>query len=184
MKHIFTLSLIVIIALAFWGLQTYEKEKDVNVDELTEPHFVDLYMNDFNLTAMDTEGVPSYTLQASYLEHYKDDSHSTISKPVIHLLKAGKRWVISAQSGVINEAQNRILLKDNVIMTQQEKDFPVQLNTSFLEIDTGRQIAQTDQTVYINQQKFSVQSDGMILNNTTGKLELLASVEGTYVQTD
>lgn len=181
MKHIFTLSLVTVIALAFWGMQAYEKTRDAKVDEEIEPHFIDLYMNAFSLTAMDAEGVPGYTLQASRLEHYNDTSSSFIANPVIHLLKTDKLWVIRAQSGEINEQQNRIVLRNNVVMTQQDIDNPIQLNTSLLEIDTTRQIARTDQTVTIVQQAFKLQSNGMILDNTTGKLELLASVEGSYV---
>jgi LPS export ABC transporter protein LptC len=69
-------------------------------------------------------------------------------------------------------------------MQQQEIDFPVHVKTSQLEIDTARQIARSSQIVNIIHKELNLQSEGMILNNATGELELLASVKGSYVQTD
>lgn len=183
-KHLFTLSIFIFIALAFWGLQSYEQKKTVTVTDEADPHFVDLFMRDFTLTAMDENGKPSYTLQASYFEHFNDSTHSLIEEPVIHLLQANNRWVISAKTGEIDNDHNLIILHNDVVMQQQEIDFPVHVKTSQLEIDTARQIARSSQIVNIIHQEFNLQSEGMVLNNATGELELLASVRGSYAQAD
>lgn len=182
MKHLFTLSIFGLIALAFWGLQGYENEKAVNVTDEADPHFVDLFMRDFTLTSMDEKGNPSYKLQASYFEHYKDNTSSLLEKPIIHFLQNNNRWVISAKTGEIDNDQKQITLHDEVVMQQQETDFPVQVKTNYMEIDTDKQIAISNQKVNISHRQLKLQSEGMILNNTTGELELLASVKARYIQ--
>lgn len=184
MKHLFTLSIFVLIALAFWELQDYENKKDVSATDEGDPHFVDLFMRDFTLTAMNEDGKPGYTLQASYFEHYNDETHSLIIEPVIHLLRANGRWVISAKTGKIDDDHNLIVLDDDVVMRQQDAEFPIEVKTSQLEIDTGQQIARSSKVVNIIHNELKLQSTGMVLNNTSGELELLASVRGNYVPAD
>lgn len=184
MKHLLTISIISLIALAFWGLQSYEDKNIENITDEASPHFVDVFMRDFTLTAMDDNGKPSYTLQASSFEHYKDSTLSLLEKPVIHLLQANHRWEISALNGEIDDDHRVIILHNDVIMKQQHTDFPIYIKTSHLKIDTEKQIARSDQTVNIFHQKIKLQSKGMQLNNTSGELELLASVKGNYVEAD
>lgn len=184
MKHLLTLSIISLIALAFWGLQDYENKKTENITNEADPHFVDIFMRDFTLTAMDENGNPGYTLQANYFEHYKDSTRSLLDKPVIHLLQANNRWIIRANNGEIDDDHKLIILHDDVTMQQQQTEFPIHVETNHLEIDTENQIARSDQTVNIIHQKLRLQSKGMLLNNTSGELELLASVKGTYANAD
>jgi LPS export ABC transporter protein LptC len=183
-KRLLTLSIIVFIALAFWGLQNFDEQKDNTASNEVDSHFVDLFMHDFTLTAMNENGNPGYTLQASYFEHYNDGSNSLIEKPVIHLLQDSNSWVITAKSGEIDKDNNLIILHDDVLMQQQQTDTPVQIETSQLKINTTSQIARSDQPVNIVQGKLKLKSKGLILNNSTGVFELLASVKGNYVQAD
>jgi len=165
-------------------MQSYEKEQAVTVLDEASPHFIDLFMRDFTMTAMNESGTPSHTLQASYLEHYSDGKNSRLEKPVIRLLQASGNWIISAETGIIDDDQSQITLYENVVMSQQETEFPIQIETSQLEIDTTRQIAKTDQAVHIVQKGFNLQSQGMMLNNISGNFELLANITSTYVQSN
>jgi LPS export ABC transporter protein LptC len=188
-KNLFALSAITLfavslIALAFWGMRSYETEQAITASDKTSPHFVDLYMRDFTMTTMNEKGVPGYTLQARYFEHYNDSENAHLVKPVISLLQADNNWVISAEKGEINDDHSMLTLYENVVMTQQEAEFPIQIETSQLVIDTSGQIAKTDQPVQITQQRFNLQSQGMILDNISGSFELLANVKSTYVQSN
>lgn len=184
MKRLLTLSIFAIIALVFWGLQMFEEEKQDAVKDEVEPHFVDLFMRNFTLTAMNENGKPGYRLQASYFEHYNDGSNSLVEEPVIHLLEENNSWIITAKTGELDNDNNVIVLHDNVVMQQQQTDIPVHVKTSQLEINTNSKVARTDQRVNITQGELKLESRGMILNNSTGEFELLASVKGNYVQAD
>ena len=180
MKRLFFLSLIA--ALIFLGSQNWESKKAISNLESSNPHYVDVFIRDFTITAMDDEGKPAYILKAKLLEHYNDSEYAVIDKPLIQLTQGEHHWLISANSGEIDDANQRILLRGEVVLQQQDKSQPIRLETGQLEIDTRQQIAKSMQSVSIIQQQFHLQSKGMILNNATGKLELLNSVKGSYVQ--
>ncbi|MDH5387099.1 MAG: LPS export ABC transporter periplasmic protein LptC [Gammaproteobacteria bacterium] len=181
MKRLVFLSLIA--ALIFWGSQTWESKKAISNLEISEPHYIDVFIRDFTITAMDENGKPAYTLKAELLEHYNDSEYAVIDKPVIQLSQGEHHWLISANSGEIDDDNQNIILRGSVVLQQKDKPQPIRLETEQLEIDTRQQIAKSMRTVSIIQQQFHLQSKGMILNNATGKLELLNNVEGSYVQT-
>ncbi len=183
-KHLLTLSIFVIIALAFWGLQNFEEDKDEAINDDDDARFVDLFIRDFTLTAMNEDGKPGYTLQASYFEHFSDGSNSLIEKPVLHLLQANSNWIITAKTGEIDNDNHLIILHHDVVMQQQQAEFPVQIETSQLKINTNSQIARSDQPVNIIQRELKLKAKGLILNNSTGELELLANVKGNYAPVD
>ena len=184
MKRLLTLSIFGIIVLAFWSLQNIDGNKDQAISDAADSRFVDLFMRDFTLTAMNENGQPEYTLQASYFEHYNDGSNSLIEKPVIHLLQDNNNWLITAKTGELDNDNNLIILHDDVVMQQQQTEFPVRIETSQLKINTASQIARSDQPVHIIQKELNLRAKGLILNNSTGELELLASVKGNYAPVD
>lgn len=179
MKRLFSLSIIVIAALIFWGSQTWEST--VTIDALEDdPHYITVFIHDFTITTMNHDGQPSYTLKARRLEHYNDDKHSVIDEPVLEMLQNDHRWTVVARSGEIADDNQYITLRDEVVIEQHGKANPIRLETTLLEIDTIRQVATSDRPVTITQRDFQLKSDGLILNNITGQLEFLSNVEGNY----
>lgn len=180
MKRLLYLS--IIAALIFLGSQTWENKKAITNLESSDPHYIDIFIRDFTITTMNDNGEPAYILKAKRLEHYNDSDYAVIDEPDIQLIQGDHRWVISANAGEIDDANQRITLRGQVVLLQQDKQLPIRLETEQLEINTRQQIAISTQTVSITQQGFNLQSKGMILNNATGQLELLDSVKGSYVQ--
>ncbi|MCW8830712.1 MAG: LPS export ABC transporter periplasmic protein LptC, partial [Gammaproteobacteria bacterium] len=119
---------------------------------------------------------------AKLLEHYNDNDFASLSDPVLELKQGDQHWLISAETGEIDDDNQRIMLRNRVVLQQQDTAQPIRLETEQLEIDTHQQIAKSTQTVSIIQQEFNLQSEGMILDNASGQLELLNNVEGRYVQ--
>jgi LPS export ABC transporter protein LptC len=183
-KRRVTFVIIIVIALIIWGLQSYKEEQEIVASDKTNPHFVDVFMRNFTLTATDEKGAPDYTLQASYFEHFNDETNSLITEPVVHFLQDNNRWIITAKNGELDNDNHLIILHDNVVVLQQDTDAPIQITTSQLEINTEQKIATSNKKVNITHNELKLQSNGMILNNNTGELELLAKVKGHYVQAD
>lgn len=183
MKRLFSLSILIIAALIFWGSQTWENEKTNTNLQPDDPRYVDVFINNFTITAMNSAGQTAYTLKAERFEHYNEGDYATITKPVIQLTQGDQHWEISANIGEINDNSQHITLRDNVILQQRNKALPLRLETEQLKIDVQQQMIKSTQTVRIIQRGFNLQSKGMILDNTSGQLELLSKVTGRYVQT-
>jgi len=181
-KRLVSLTIIIIAALIFWGSKIWETKQVISTLEGSDPHYVNVFIRDFTITAMDKTGQPSYVLKARQLEHYNDTEYAVIDEPVIQLTQGGHHWMISAKVGEIDDVNQRIMLRGGVVLQQQEKQQPIRLETEQLEIDVLQEIAKSTQPVTIIQQRFNLQSEGMILNNASGQLELLNSVEGNYAQ--
>jgi LPS export ABC transporter protein LptC len=147
-----------------------------------DPHFVDAYARDFTMLSMNKEGKPYYRLTADLMEHFNDTGESVIIRPVFNIDKNDNAWIISARRGKIDDDNIWVTLNEDVVMLQHNTDDPLQLKTSKMRFNTRTQIAHSDKRVDITQGALSLQSNGMVFNNKTGDLELLAGVNGTYVK--
>lgn len=180
MKKQFTLLTLIIIAfIGIWGVIEAPEEAPVVA---REPHFVDAYAKDFTMLSMDENGQPYYTLTADLMEHFNDTGESEITSPVFNIDRDSDAWVISARRGTIDNSNIWVTLNDDVVMLQKNTDNPIRLKTSKMRFNTRTQIADTDKRVHITQGELSLKSNGMVFNNGTGNLELLAGVNGIYVK--
>ncbi len=180
MKTQFTLVTLIIIALiGIWSVLEDPDEAPVTTED---PHFVDAYAKDFTMISMNKEGQPYYTMTAHLMEHFNDTGESEITKPVFNINRDDDAWVISARRGKIDDDNTWVTLNDDVVMLQKHSDNPLQLKTSKMRFNTKTQIAHSDKQVNITQGALSLKSNGMVFNNISGKLELLAGVNGIYVK--
>ena len=180
MKKQFTLlTLIIIAAIGIWSVLDAPDEEPAVAKE---PHFVDAYARDFTMVSMNKHGRPYYTLTADLMEHYNDSGESEVTRPVFNINRDDDAWVISADNGRIDDDNTWVTLNNNVVMLQTNTSEPLQLKTSKMRFNTKTQVARTDKPVDITQGTLSLHSNGMVFNNITGNLELLAGVNGTYVK--
>jgi LPS export ABC transporter protein LptC len=179
-KTQFTFLTLIIIALI--GVWSVLEEDDEAPAVVKDPHFVDAYARDFTMLSMDKDGQPYYTLTADLMEHFNDSGEAEITQPVFNIDKDDSAWVISARRGKIDDNNIWVTLNEDVIMQQTNSDSPLLLKTSKMRFNTKTQIAHTDRRVDITQGLLSLKSNGMVYNNKTGNLELLAGVNGIYVK--
>jgi LPS export ABC transporter protein LptC len=173
------LTLIIIALIGIWSVLEKDDEAPVVVKD---PHFVDAYARDFTMLSMDKDGQPYYTLTADLMEHFNDSGEADITQPVFNIDMDDSAWVISARRGKIDDNNTWVTLNEDVVMKQTDSDSPLLLKTSKMRFNTKTQIAHTDKRVDITQGLLSLKSNGMVFNNKTGNLELLAGVNGIYVK--
>ena len=178
-KQFSLLTLIIIAFIGVWGV--IEGPEDAP-PVARDPHYVDAYVRDFTMLSMSKEGRPYYTLTAELMEHFNDTGESEITMPVFNIDRDDDAWVISARRGTIDDDNIWVTLNDDVVMLQKNTDNPLQLKTSQMRFNTRTQIANSNRHVDITQGELSLESNGMVYNNLTGNLELLAGVSGVYVQ--
>jgi len=180
MKRLISLVVfLAVVAIAWWS--TTGNLTDNNLFQ-TKPgkHFIKAFMNDFKMIAMNDKGTPAYTLNGKHLERYNDSDVAKVEEPVFHLLDSKQRWIVHADLALINEKNNTIQLKNNVVMQQQNNEPAIIIRSQSMLIHTRTQIAQTRTLVNITQGKSQLTSTGMIYNNITSELELSSRVSGYY----
>lgn len=184
MKRLISLAVFFAVAIIAWWSTTGNFGKDNLFQPKQSKRYIEVFMNDFEMTAMNDEGAPAYTLSGKHLERYNNSDKTRVEHPVFHLLDPDKQWVVRADFALINNKKNTIRLKNNVVMQQQDIEPAFIIRTQKMLIHTKTQIAQTRAQVDITQGKSQLTSTGMIYNNITSELELLSRVSGFYLPYD
>ena len=185
LKSLVTLLILVLVALLIWWFQL-DANRTAKLLATDDEKFIDAYMRDFKLTAMNTAGKTDYTLSAREFNHYNNSDIATLEQPVLHFIQTDYQWRLSAERGEINDGHNQIMLRDNVVMQQipmhEGATAGLRLLTERLDIDTGEQLATTSLPVQIEYRHLTLKSQGMRLDNRNSQLELLSDVAGVYVK--
>lgn len=181
MKRYISLSLFLFSAIIAWWTITDDYNDGESLQQPKNKEFVEIFMNEFEMTAMDDSGKPSYKMNGSHLQRFNDSDKTEIQQPIFHLLQTQNQWVISADTATINDNEETIQLNNNVVMQQKNIEPSITIRTQNLLIHTKTQIAQTEAVVDITQGNSHLNSTGMIFNNVTSALELSTKVNGYYL---
>lgn len=201
MKRIITLIVFMAVAVIAWWSSTDKYGDMQQPQQVAGDRYIEVFMNSFELTAMDESGSPAYILNGEHLQKYNNTDDTEIQQPVLQLLQLNNQsnnqgdaqesdgqnngqWKISANSAIINDKKETIQLEKNVVMQQQNIEPAVTIHTQNLLIHTKTQIAQTDAQVEIMQGKSHLKSKGMVYNNISSQLELTSNVSGHYLSYD
>jgi len=184
MKRYISLSLFLFSAIVVLWSITNEYSDDSQLQQPKSKNFVEIFMNEFEMTAMDDAGAPRYIINGKYLQKLNNSNDTEIEQPIFHLLQDKNQWTISADSATMNNKDETVLLNKNVVMQQQNIEPAVTIRTQSLLINTKTQIAQTEEVVDITHGKSRLNSKGMVFNNITSALELSSSVNGYYLPYD
>ncbi|MCK4675907.1 MAG: LPS export ABC transporter periplasmic protein LptC [Gammaproteobacteria bacterium] len=181
MKHAINLSIFLILAITAWWSITadYNNTRQLQQDE--NKVYAEIFMNEFEMTAMNENGKPHYILNGLHLQRYSNSDNTEIKQPVFQLLQENKQWKVSANKALINDKNETLQLIDNVVMQQQNTESAITIRTQNLSINTNTQITQTQAPVDITRGKSRIKSNGMIFNNITSELELSSNVTGYYL---
>jgi len=137
------------------------------------------------------KGSLDYTFEALKLEYFRkeqdspseneDISYTLISKPRLLIYHEGEPWHVEALEGKFTEQNKRLLLWNNVIVSQQNEDgVTTTLSTEELEIKPEEKYAYTKQPVEIKSSAGDLTAIGMIANFMEKQITLLSSVKGSY----
>ena len=178
------ISLIIFFAIAVIAWWTITKSGDDQLEAFKSEQYIEVFMNEFEITAMNENGIPDYILNGTHLERYNNSSNTHIQQPVFQLLQKNNQWKIIADKARINDKSEIIVLRDNVVMQQQNIEPAVTIRTQSLVFNTKKQVVTTNEAVEITQGNSLMKSKGMIFNNFTSELELSSNVSGYYLPYD
>lgn len=181
MKRTISLALFIVIAIIVWWSATEDHgdSDPLHVDK--DARYVEIFMEDFEITAMDDSGHPGYILNGTHLQKLNQSDDTEITAPVLRLLQQNNKWKVTAEKAVLNEKKNSIDLIDDVVMQQQNNEPVVTIRTQKLRINTKKQTAFTRARVKITQGNSVIRSDGMVFDNQTSKLKLTSNVNGYFL---
>ena len=180
MKQVFSLSIFLCLAVIAWWSITADYSDDDQTPSAYSGQFAEMFMKEFEMTAMNEDGKPGYIMNGSYLQRNTGSNDTMIQQPMFHLLQGNNQWKVIADQAIVNDKKETIQLKHNVVMQQLNSKPAITIRTQYLSIQTKTQIAQTHEQVKITKGGSEMTSEGMVFNNITSELELSSSVNGHY----
>jgi len=176
--------IIVILLLVFsWWLQDLLDSKPELITR-EKTRFANYYLQDFKLTAHDTQGKEKYTLQAERLQNFEQDSVSEIEKVHAEFFNKESNWTITADKANLYEEQNKIEFYGNVkiIRPKQKNRSDFTFHTDKILLLTEKEILETSDLVTVSSDSTVIKSKGLRYDNLQGILEFKSDVKVTYVR--
>lgn len=129
------------------------------------------------------QGIITEELSAPKVIHYAKNDTSQFNQPVLTLFGKKAPWVVTANTGLSYQGSGKIILKDNVKISQQNPDGATVLTTSEATIWPKKKFASTAAPVRIVQANNSIEGQGMTVDMQTGEIHLLSNARGEYAPT-
>ena len=184
MKRIISISIFLVLAIiVLWSITT-DYSTTEQLLQKKGGQYPEIFINDFEMTAMGETGDPDYLLNGARLERNRNSAEAEISSPVLQLLQKNGQWKISADRAILNDNKDTVRLVKNVIMQQQNMEPAITIRTQTLLINTASSIARTRADVDITRGNSRIRSHGMVYNHKTSELDLSSNVNGYYLPYD
>ena len=184
MKHLASSSFFLVLAIVVWWSITKDLGDKAEQSLKKSEDYAEIFMNEFEMTAMNENGSPDYILNGDHLSREAGSDDTNIEQPVFQLLRQDERWHIVADTAIVNDKNKTIQLNDNVVMRQKHKKPAIVIRTRNMLIHTDTQVARTEAPVELSRGESRIQSNGMIFDNKSSELELLSDVNGYYLPND
>ena len=172
--------LVMLALLTFWIDQSVKEAGSRNGINLEEP---DSIVESFLAVSTDATGVPRYRLTADKLSHFSGNKLTSLDKPTLTQFheKQGEIRISSSKASVTPDGEKVVfsgqvnLLRPAVAGTRE-----MTMQTSYLEVHTGKSEAFTGQPVLIRQPGMQITAAGLHLFADTRVLKLKGRVKAQY----
>lgn len=135
-----------------------------------------------NNISYNSEGVRSYQISSSHLDHYAKSGETMFENPSLVIYRDGEtiEWQVTARRAILDEEQ-RLTLFDHVQMKNllPEASFEM-LSTDKIEIDLSNRDFRADQQVLLIGPQFETTGEAMMGNLKTNTATLYNNVQGRY----
>lgn len=184
-KHYYIVTLVILFIATILSdeyLPTFEPLSLKPVEE-EKQDTSDFFLEGVTTTVMNKNGKPDYEMKASYVSHFPDKDLVKLDKVSFNLFQNKQiPWSASADKGEVENRDNIIHLKDNVVLHRPKTrtDNAITLTTSELHIFSNKDYAETPARVKITSGNSQIDAVGMKLYLDEGRMEFLSSIRTRY----
>ncbi len=140
----------------------------------------DYALHTFALVVMNSGGLPSFRLEAPYLEKSPEDESLTVEEPRLWLFEEGRmRWRARAAQGWIRGDGEEIRLT-GAVQVNEEAEEGLALQTTELTLFPDSRLASSSAPVELRQRDMRMHGLGLDADLNARRFELLSQVRGQY----
>lgn len=147
-------------------------------------HDPDAIVDNFNVTKLDDQGAPQYTLAANRMLHFGDDDSTELTAPRVVKLGAGPTITITAGRGTVTRDGAEAFFHDDVLVVRAatpERD-ELRVRTDYLHVLADQNIARTNRAVTVTQGRSVLSGVGMELDENARRFALFSQVRSRFEQ--
>lgn len=167
-----------LLGLTVWGVAVLDRS---DRDKTALPGAQsDYLLEDFRMVAMDQAGLPSFQIEAPFLEKNPTDDSVAIREPELTLFLDGiVTWQIDAPEAWIDATGERIELPGAVLLVS-ERAPRTQVQTSEVTVFPRRQQAISEAAVRVTRDNMFSRGIGFKADLSSQQFDILSQVEGYY----
>ena len=175
------LTLILLVAALATGWSIWQ-QRDHGPTGAASAERSDYVLHDFELVALDDEGLESFTLRAPRMARDPDQHSMEMESPLFLLPNADRHyWKVVADHGWVSPEGDELRLRGGVEVTSPPEERQVAMNTEQLNVYPDRDLATSSAVVTITQPGSILQGRGLETNLASKRYELKSQVHSRYV---
>ncbi len=178
-RGILTLVLLVAAAVTGWSAWRQRAKEPAAAAAAARPDYV---LHDFELVALDKQGLEAFVLRAPRLERNPDDKTLSIATPLFLVPnKDGQRWQVRSKTGWVAADNSEVRLHGKVVADSPEgASTPTRMQTEQLNLFPDRNLATSKARVVVTSPGSTMQGTGMKADLADKRVQLLSKVSTRY----
>ena len=159
------------------------KQYDTNSERIIRLPVADITIESLNAREYNSSGELYHQLVAKKLEHFKEQSQTTMEKPVVNFFEDNViLWNLSSEHGKVSSNREKIELNGNVVIRHNNNETHAisKLSTKSIDIYYKKMLASTDQPIILRDENQIITATGLRVNfKKQSIIQLLSNVKGT-----
>ena len=170
--------ILLLLALSYWMIETIIAQQNLHKNSPGTP---DAIVHKATYSRSNSDGQITDRLTAQTVYHYSHNDTSKLLNPTLILYNPNQPpWIVTAKLAIATQGTNKVVLINDVKITQHQKSGDTVLTTNKLTVWPNRKFAKTLDAVTITQPDSVVHAQGLTANFKTGVIHLLAKARGHY----
>ncbi len=184
MKSRALIFVIVLGAAAIAAGWIYESRLGSSIDttELVIPDNIDYFLTNLNYRSVGANGRLDYEFSSPRLEHHPRNDVSIIEAPALNIYRQSDNWKISALKGELRHQDNRLWLREQVIMQKTGSD-SFEILTESMRFEPEQDLVSSDTAVLMRSQQAKIEADAAVFD-LAGKIHRLTRTRAVYFHDD
>lgn len=184
MKSRALIFVIVLGAVAIAAGWIYESRWRASIEttELVIPDNIDYFLTELNYRAVDASGQLDYEFSSRRLEHHPRDDVSRIEVPSLNIYRQSDNWKVKALKGELQHQDNRLWLREQVVMQKTGAD-SFELLTESIRFEPEQDLVSSDTAVTMRSKQATIEADTAVFD-LAGKIYRLSNTRAVYFHDD
>lgn len=171
-----------IIAIAVGWVYESRLRPDSETAELIIPDNIDYFLTNLDYRAVGANGKIDYEFNSRRLEHHPLDDVSLIETPVLNIYRADDHWKVNALKGELQHQQNRLWLREQVVVQKTGAD-PFEMLTESISFEPERDLVSSETAVIMRSKQAKIEAETAEFD-LAGKIYRLTRTRAIYYHDD